>query len=218
MKKYLWMLVAVCFLSACSKDEEEGPYVPWRPGDQTEETIELDKATKVMILTEQSKNRILKEQVVEDIKAKLDGAQSVVICSYNGLTVADVTELRALCRAQDVHYCVLKNRLVLKALQEKGIEGLDHLLEGPNAFVFGMKDAVSAPKVINDFIEKKKLTSLEIRGGLLDSKAVDVQTIKSLAALPSREVLLAKLLGSMTNAIGSFVRVVEAYRKQKAGE
>ena len=59
MKKYLWMLVAVCFLSACSKDEEEGPYVPGRPGDQTEETIELDKATKVMILTEQSKNRIL---------------------------------------------------------------------------------------------------------------------------------------------------------------
>ena len=166
----------------------------------------------------ESKNRILKEQVVEDIKAKLDGAQSGVICSYNGLTVADVTELRALCRAQDVHYCVLKNRLVLKALQEKGIEGLDHLLEGPNAFVFGMKDAVSAPKVINDFIEKKKLTSLEIRGGLLDGKAVDVQTIKSLAALPSREVLLAKLLGSMTNAIGSFVRVVEAYRKQKAGE
>ncbi len=69
----------------------------------------------------ESKNRILKEQVVEDIKAKLDGAQSVVICSYNGLTVADVTELRALCRAQDVHYCVLKNRLVLKALQEKGM-------------------------------------------------------------------------------------------------
>ena len=160
-----------------------------------------------MSKTHESKNRILKEQIVEDIKAKLDGAQSVVICAYNGLNVADVTELRALCRAQDVHYCVLKNRLVLKALQEKGIEGLDHLLEGPNAFVFGMKDAVAAPKVINDFIEKKKLTSLEIRGGLLDGKAVDVNTIKSLAALPSREVLLAKLLGSMTNAIGGFVRV-----------
>lgn len=171
-----------------------------------------------MSKTHESKNRILKEQIVEDIKAKLDGAQSVVICAYNGLNVADVTELRALCRAQDVHYCVLKNRLVLKALQEKGIEGLDHLLEGPNAFVFGMKDAVAAPKVINDFIEKKKLTSLEIRGGLLDGKAVDVNTIKSLAVLPSREVLLAKLLGSMTNAIGGFVRVVEAYRKQKAGE
>lgn len=171
-----------------------------------------------MSKTTESKNRVIKEQIVEDIKAKLDGAQSVVICAYNGLNVADVTELRALCRAQDVHYCVLKNRLVLKALQEKGIEGLDHLLEGPNAFVFGMKDAVSAPKVINDFIEKKKLTSLEIRGGLLDGKAVDVSTIKSLASLPSREVLLAKLLGSMTNAIGSFVRVVEAYRKQKAGE
>ena len=66
-----------------------------------------------MSKTHESKNRILKEQIVEDIKAKLDGAQSVVICAYNGLNVADVTELRALCRAQDVHYCVLKNRLVL---------------------------------------------------------------------------------------------------------
>lgn len=166
----------------------------------------------------ESKNRILKEQVVEDIKVKLQNAQSVVVCAYNGLNVADVTELRSLCRAQNVQYCVLKNRLVRKALQDLNIEGMDELLAGPNAFVFGMEDPVSAPKVINDFIEKKKLTSLEIRGGMLDGKAVDDKTIKSLASLPSREVLLAKLLGSMTNAIGGFVRVVEAYRKQKAGE
>jgi len=165
-----------------------------------------------------SKNREIKEQVVADIVEKFKGAQSVVICSYNGLTVEQVTNLRKQCREQDVQYCVLKNRLVLRALKELNIEGLDELLEGPNAFVFGMKDAVAAPKVINDFIEKNKLESLQIRGGLLDSKAVDVKTIKSLAALPSREVLLAKLLGSMTNAIGSFVRVVEAIRKQKAGE
>ena len=71
---------------------------------------------------------------------------------------------------------------------------------------------------MNDFIEKNKLESLQIRGGLLDSKAVDVKTIKHLAALPSREVLLAKLLGSLNNPISSFVRVVEAVRKQKAGE
>ena len=165
-----------------------------------------------------SKNREIKEQVVADIVEKFKAAQSVVICSYNGLTVEQVTNLRKQCREQDVQYCVLKNRLVLRALKELNIEGLDELLEGPNAFVFGMKDAVAAPKVINDFIEKNKLESLQIRGGLLDSKAVDVKTIKSLAALPSREVLLAKLLGSMTNAIGSFVRVVEAIRKQKAGE
>ncbi len=165
-----------------------------------------------------NKNHEIKAQQVAEIVEKLKGAQSVVVCSYSGLTVEQVTALRKQCREQDVHYCVLKNRLFARALQELKIEGLDELLEGPNAFVFGMKDAVAAPKIVNDFIEKNKLESLQIRGGLLDSKAVDVKTIKHLAALPSREVLLAKLLGSLNNPISSFVRVVEAVRKQKAGE
>ncbi len=165
-----------------------------------------------------NKNHEVKAQLVADIVEKLNGAQSVVICSYSGLTVEQVTALRKQCREQDVHYCVLKNRLFARALKELNIEGLDDLLEGPNAFVFGMKDAVAAPKVVNEFIEKNKLESLQIRGGLLGTEAVDVKTIKSLAALPSREVLLAKLLGSLNNPISSFVRVVEAVRKQKAGE
>lgn len=165
-----------------------------------------------------NKNHQIKAQQVAEIVEKLKGAQSVVICSYSGLTVEQVTNLRRQCREQDVHYCVLKNRLFARALQELNIEGVDELLEGPNAFVFGMKDAVAAPKVINEFIEKNKLESLQIRGGLLDSKAVDVDTMKHLASLPSREVLLAKLLGSLNNPISSFVRVVEAVRKQKAGE
>lgn len=165
-----------------------------------------------------NKNHEIKAQQVAEIVEKLKGAQSVVICSYSGLTVEQVTNLRKQCREQDVQYCVLKNRLFGRALQELNIEGIDELLEGPNAFVFGMKDAVAAPKVINEFIEKNKLESLQIRGGLLDSKAVDVATMKHLASLPSREALLAKLLGSMTNPISSFVRVVEAVRKQKAGE
>ncbi len=165
-----------------------------------------------------NKNHEIKAQQVAEIVEKLKGAQSVVVCSYSGLTVEQVTALRKQCREQDVHYCVLKNRLFARALQELKIEGMDELLEGPNAFVFGMKDAVAAPKIVNDFIEKNKLESLQIRGGLLDSKAVDVKTIKHLAALPSREVLLAKLLGSLNNPISSFVRVVEAVRKQKAGE
>lgn len=165
-----------------------------------------------------NKNHEIKAQQVAEIVEKLQSAQSVVICSYSGLTVEQVTALRKQCREQDVHYCVLKNRLFGRALKELNIEGIDELLEGPNAFVFGMKDAVAAPKVVNDFIEKNKLESLQIRGGLLDSKAVDVATIKHLAALPSREALLAKLLGSLNNPISSFVRVVEAVRKQKAGE
>ena len=155
-----------------------------------------------------------KVAVVADIVEKLKAAQSVTICSYSGLTVEQVTELRKLCRAEEVAYTVLKNRLVLRALNE----GLDDLLNGPNAFVFSMKDAVAGPRVINDFIEKNKLQSLKITGGILEGKAIDVNTVKALANLPSREVLLAKLLGCMSNTVASFVRVVDAYRKKLAGE
>ncbi len=165
-----------------------------------------------------SKNRELKVQVVADIVEKLKNCQSMVVCSYNGLTVEQVTNLRKLCREQNVQYCVLKNRLVLRALQELNIAGLENLLEGPNAFVFSMNDVTNAPKVVNDFIEKNKLQSLKITGGILEGKAIDVNTVKALANLPSREVLLAKLLGCMSNTVASFVRVIDAYRKKLAGE
>ncbi len=155
---------------------------------------------------------------VADIVEKLKNAQSVVICSYSGLTVEQVTEIRKQCRENDAAYCVLKNRLVLRALNEVGITGLDDLLNGPNAFVFSMKDAVSGPKIINDYIEKNKLESLKITGGVLGTETLDVAAVKHLATLPSREVLLAKLLGCMTNTVASFVRVVDAIRKQKNGE
>jgi len=166
----------------------------------------------------ESKNRQLKAQVVADIVEKFKGAQSVVVVSYNGLTVEQATNLRKNCREADVQYCVLKNRLVNRALEELNIEGMGDLLNGPNAFVFSPKDAVAGPKTVNEFIDKNKLESLKITGGLLDGKAVDVKTIKELASLPSREVLLGRLVGSMSATIGNFVRVVEAFRKKQAGE
>ena len=141
-----------------------------------------------------------KVAAVADIVEKLKNAQSVVICSYSGLTVEQVTEIRKQCRENDAAYCVLKNRLVLRALNEVGITGLDDLL------------------IINDYIEKNKLESLKITGGVLGTETLDVAAVKHLATLPSREVLLAKLLGCMTNTVASFVRVVDAIRKQKNGE
>ena len=85
-------------------------------------------------------------------------------------------------------------------------------------FAFSMKDPVSAAKVLDSFIDKEKCSALEIKGGLLGEEVMDVAKITALAKLPSREVLLGRLLGSMTNSISSFVRVVEAYRKKMAGE
>ena len=163
-----------------------------------------------------SKNRDLKVQVVADIVEKLKNCQSMVVCSYSGLTVEQVTNLRKLCREQNVQYCVLKNRLVLRALQELNIAGLENLLEGPNAFVFSTKDVTNAPKVVNDFIEKNKLQSLQIKGGLMGTEILDAAGVKALAALPSREELLATVVGCLVSPVSSLVAVLDEIAEQKA--
>ena len=162
-----------------------------------------------------SKNLEIKKQVVADIIEKFKAAESVVVCSYNGLTVEQVTELRKQCRENDVQYCVLKNRLVLRALKELNIEGLDHLLEGPNAFVFGQKDVTAAPKIVNSFIEKNKLTSLEIKGGLTGTEFTDVAGIKALAATPSRDELLGTLVGCLVSPVSALVSVLDEIAEKK---
>ena len=162
-----------------------------------------------------SANLEAKKQVVADIVEKLKNAESMMIVSYSGLTVEQVTELRKQCRESDVHYCVLKNRLVNRALQELKIEGLENLLEGPNAFVFSEKDVTAGPKIISQFIDKNKLTSLEIKGGLMGTEVIDVNTIKGLAATPSREELLATIVGCLVSPVSSLVSVLEQIAEKK---
>ena len=162
-----------------------------------------------------SANLELKKQVVAEIIEKFKSAESMVVCSYSGLTVEQVTELRKQCRENNVHYCVLKNRLVARALKELNIEGLDGLLEGPNAFVFGEKDVTAAPKILSSFIDKNKLTSLEIRGGLMGTEKLDVAAIKNLAATPSREELLATLVGCLQSPISGLVAVLDQIAEKK---
>jgi large subunit ribosomal protein L10 len=162
-----------------------------------------------------SKNLEIKKQVVADILEKFKSAESMLICSFSGLTVEQVTELRKQCRENDVHYCVLKNRLVGRALKELNVEGLDSLLEGPNAFVFGNGDVTSAPKVISNFIDKNKLTSLEIKGGLMGTEVLDVAAIKALAATPSREELLGTLVGCLVSPVSALVAVLDEIAEKK---
>ncbi|MBR6953809.1 MAG: 50S ribosomal protein L10 [Clostridia bacterium] len=162
-----------------------------------------------------SKNRELKEQAVAEILEKVRGAQSITLVSYSGLTVEQVTNLRRQCREKGVQYCVLKNRLVKLALAEAGIEGVDDLLNGPNAFVFSMADPVSGPKVITEFIEKNKLQSLTVVGGVFEGKAADVATIQALAKMPSRDEMLAMLVGSLQSPMAGLVAVLEQIAEQK---
>ena len=162
-----------------------------------------------------SKNRELKEQVVADIIEKIKASESITIVSYSGLTVEQVTALRKLCREQEVHYCVLKNRLVKLALSEAGIEGADDLLNGPNAFVFSTKDPVSGPKVLVDYIEKNKLQSLKVTGGVFEGKVADEATMNALAKMPNRDELLAMLVGCLQSPISGLVAVLDQIAEQK---
>ena len=138
-----------------------------------------------------SKNFEAKKVVVSEIEEKIEKAESIVIVEYKALTVEAITALRAKCRAANVDYCVLKNTLMKRALENKGIKIDDAILEGPNAFVFGNGDPVSAPKLIKEFItaaEKDKKTSpLTIKAGIMDGAVQSVEEVKALADILPRE-------------------------------
>ena len=144
----------------------------------------------------------MKKAVVAEIKEKMVAAKSIVLIDYRGLTVAEVTELRSQCRKAGVEYAVLKNTMVNLAAKEAGIEGLEGFLKGPTAVAFGMEDAVAPAKVLTEFIKKTKKT--EVKCGLLDGQILDAAGVEALAAIPSREVLIAKIMGSMMSAVSTY--------------
>ena len=164
---------------------------------------------------EMSKNLEAKKVVVSEISEKLKNCQSMVVVHFNGITVEEVTELRNQFRAAGVEYCVLKNTLVRRALDDMGITGLDHTLSGPSAYAFGMNDPVSPAKVIN---KNKDDGRLSVKAGLMDGQVLDAKQVKALSELPSKEVLLSRLVGSLQAPVAKLVYFLEALRKQQAGE
>ena len=163
-----------------------------------------------------SNNLEEKKQVVAGIVEKFQKAQSIVFVDYRGLNAEETTNLRADCRKAGVEYLVLKNTMIERAAEELNVTDLKAHLEGPTAVAFGMEDAVAPAKVLTEFIKKAKKT--EVKCGLLDGQVLDAAGVEALAAIPSREVLIAKVMGSMMSAVSKFVYVVEAIRKKAAGE
>lgn len=149
-----------------------------------------------------------KKQVVEEIKAQLTKAVSGVFVDYCGLTVEQDTELRNKLRAANVEYKVVKNTLTRFAAKEVGLDGLDEILNGPTALAVSEHDEVTAAKVLADFAKTNE--QLEIKSGFLEGKVVSVDEIKKLAETPSREVLIAKMMGSMNAPVSSLVRTLQA--------
>lgn len=162
-----------------------------------------------------SKNRDMKVEKVAQIVEKLKNAESVTIVSYSGLTVEQDTNLRRQCRENNVDYCVFKNRLVKLALEQIGVEGVDDLLNGPNAFVFSKNDPVSGPKAVAQFIDKNKLESLKITGGIFENKAADEKTMVKLSKMPGKDELMATLVGCLMSPVSSLVAVLGEIAEKK---
>ena len=143
-----------------------------------------------------SKNLELKKQQVLEMQSKIETAKSVVIVDYRGLNVADASAMRDKMREAGCEYHVYKNRIFKLALNNCGIHDFDDKLEGTLAVAFSFNSEIDAAKILKEFAGK---TSLQLKFGLLGKNYVDEAGIKELADLPSKEVLVAKLLG-MLNA------------------
>jgi len=161
-----------------------------------------------------SKALEIKGQVVSEITDKLQRSASAVVVDYRGLTVEEVTELRKKFREAGVEYKVYKNTLVRRAAKELGINELnDELLVGPNAIAFGYEDPVAPARIISDFI--KTHPKLELKMGIVEGEFYDKDKIEALSQIPSREVLIAKLLGSLKAPMSNFVYMLDALIKKQ---
>lgn len=157
---------------------------------------------------ELKKNQLAKVEIVEGIREKFTSAQSAVLIDYRGLTVEEDTEFRRQFRAAGVEYKVLKNTMITRAVEGMDLEGIGEHLKGPTAVAFGVADAVAPAKIVNDYIKKTK--KMSIKCGVVDGRMVDVAGVQALADLPPREVLLAKMLGSMNAPVTGLVTVLGA--------
>ena len=146
-----------------------------------------------------SANLEAKKLVVEDIKAKISAAKSVVLVNYSGLTVAEDTELRNAFRKANVEYKVLKNTLVKRAFNELGVDSFDADLNGTTAVAFGT-DEVGASKIVVD--NAKKLDNkISAKSAYVNGEYVDKKGVESLASIPSKDALYSMLAGTLSNFI-----------------
>jgi large subunit ribosomal protein L10 len=159
-----------------------------------------------------SLNRSEKEAVVTDVAGLAAKAQTLVMAEYRGITVADMTRLRSTARSSGVSLSVLKNTLARRAVADSRFAVVSDQMTGPLIYGFS-EDAVAAAKVVAEFA--KTNDKLVIRGGAYGGKALDADGVKQLASIPTKEVLLAQLLGLMQSPVSRTARVLAALAEKK---
>ncbi|HIZ08020.1 MAG TPA: 50S ribosomal protein L10 [Candidatus Eubacterium avistercoris] len=157
----------------------------------------------------------LKQPIVQEIAENIEGAQSVVVVDYRGLTVAQDTQLRKELREAGVTYKVYKNTLMNLAFKGTDCESLTPVLEGPSAIAISKTDATAPARILAKFA--KNAEALEIKAGIVEGAFYDAEGMKAISAIPSREELLSRLLGSLQSPIANFARVINQIA-EKGGE
>jgi large subunit ribosomal protein L10 len=156
----------------------------------------------------------IKQPIVEEISAGIKDAQSVVLVDYRGLTVEEDTELRKQLRAAGVVYKVYKNTMMNFAFKGTDFEGLAPYLNGPSAMAYSTEDATAPARVIAEFAKKAK--ALEIKAGVVEGNVYDAKGMEAIANIPSRDVLISRLLGSMQSPMANFARVINQIAEKNA--
>ena len=144
---------------------------------------------------------------VEEIKEKLSSAKIAILTEFQGLNVAEMTELRKLFREADVDYKVYKNTLTRLAAHQLGLSGIDEYLVGTTALAFSKDDLVASAKIVKDFSAKHQ--NFRVKVGILDQKLIASDDVTALANIPSREVLIAMILRGMQSPISALLRVLQ---------
>lgn len=149
-----------------------------------------------------------KKQVVAEIAEKLEKSKSTIVADYRGLDVKQMNELRKQLREAGVEFKVLKNTLTRRACEQAGVSELTEHLTGPTAVAFSYEDVIAPAKIIHGFAKENK--ELEIKGGMVEGKAVAIDEIKELAELPSYEGMLSMLLSILQAPVRNFALAVKA--------
>ena len=154
-----------------------------------------------------------KQEVIQEIRDKVERAKSVVLVDARGLTVAQDTQLRKVLREAEVEYKVYKNTMINFAIKDTESESLAPYLEGPTTVAFSYDEATKAANLINKHL--KDMPNLEFKAGTVEGVLYDAEGMKIIADIPSREVLLSRLLGSLNSPVASFARVLNALAEEK---
>ena len=154
-----------------------------------------------------------KQILIDEIKDKFERAESAVVIDYMGITVAEADEMRKKLREAEVDYTVYKNTLVKRAIEGTKYEALGEILEGPSGFAFSYDDATAPARVLND--ARKAYKKMEFKGGIIEGEYYDKENIEKIAAIPSRDTLISKFMGSIQSPIANFARVVAQIAEQK---